>query len=119
MDRLDEGRVQRGIAKMIPCDQCERRFRNQQEYIVHMNRHRDDMMMTCELCGRTILQKNLIAHLTIHQKRIMCEHCAKSFKSYYVLRDHVRLVHMRPEYYECNFCHKKIRKMQKLKVGKN
>lgn len=108
-ERIDQSRAERGLHSLIPCPNCERRFSLQDEYESHLKNHESGRLMTCELCGRSIVSSSLKTHLKLHFKRFCCEICSHTFRNRCDMQKHIRLNHDRPDSYECHYCLKRIR----------
>ena len=60
-------------------------------------------------------QKNLEAHLEIHERSLSCNKCGKEFTTYYSLKNHISEVHEKIKF-KCETCGKEYTRQYQLKI---
>ncbi|CAH02081.1 Pzf1p [Kluyveromyces lactis] len=126
--------VHHGI-KPFKCDTCGKEFAKKSHLNRHMFSHTDDKPFTCSICGKGVttrqqLKRHEITHtksfhcsyegcnesfykhpqlrshiLSVHEKKLTCPHCNKTFQRPYRLKNHIDK-HHNPEstgMYQCDF----------------
>ena len=100
------------------CKLCNKTFRSQGYYNVHMRTHQKDLPFKCSECGKGFSH---IGYLTSHAKSHVirdkvykCHVCGKECKQLCQLKLHVR-VHTKEVPYECNTCGKRFNQNIMLK----
>ncbi|XP_044742915.1 uncharacterized protein LOC123305297 [Chrysoperla carnea] len=96
------------LSKPYKCNQCQSAFIRQNDYVSHMNSHRNIKPYTCNHCGRQFIRKyNCQRHVREHErdKSHKCTVCNKEFHRSYYLREHLR-VHSGDRPFSCHICGK-------------
>ena len=76
------------------CTLCGEAFWDKVTFEAHGNRHTNNRLHECEICGKTFLvQSHLKSHFKVHTLPHKCDKCDKGYKDVSLLRDHVRKVH--------------------------
>ncbi|VVC95572.1 unnamed protein product, partial [Leptidea sinapis] len=103
--------------KIIPCFGCNKRFRNERTYALHVQQThgtvknskyaaRNGRGAICEICGlKCQSEAALQNHLRVHtgEKPFACQHCPKKFRILLNLQIHVR-THTGETPYKCETC---------------
>ncbi|XP_041988062.1 zinc finger protein 765-like isoform X2 [Aricia agestis] len=121
---------ERKIKRKIPtdCPKCGKQFDSQAACMKHYkNEHPNDKFIpypelerkhVCELCGATVLYKNLKIHLmNTHEKKnaCYCNICGKKFSSGGALKIH-SVVHTGEKPYKCTLCDKRFTQKCSMKL---
>ncbi|CAG7706988.1 unnamed protein product [Allacma fusca] len=79
-------------------------------------KHLSTDMVSCNVCGGQILQRNLKNHMLSHQqeREAVCELCGLAFKSILNLRSHQKHTHSTERLFLCNICGKAFKRNQHL-----
>ncbi|XP_044743516.1 gastrula zinc finger protein XlCGF57.1-like [Chrysoperla carnea] len=108
--------------KIFHCFKCDRSFKA--KYM--LNKHEQDHHSgerpreACLICGKSIMQSNMGAHMKIHKERIpfSCQECPKKFIREITLKEHVLKIHQNgqiPLKELCTICGRKVRGKSELR----
>ncbi|XP_008549563.1 uncharacterized protein LOC103572648 isoform X1 [Microplitis demolitor] len=106
------------------CQICSEKFPNHSMLVIHRNRvHKDGKQYTCHICNRSMLSsRSLEWHMShihnqvppgisrdqvepsLEKKRVLCNHCNKTFKTEMILRTHIKNTHMEKNPVKCLDC---------------
>ena len=97
------------------CDVCGKSFRGPNSLKNHIAKyHSEDSTKVdvCELCGKTVKQRLMKAHLLKHSRNQVCTLCEKAFiGGYTLLTNHLAEDHqvycLQKDFYVCHVCKKK------------
>lgn len=90
----------------LRCDQCDKEFKSQYRYNVHMKIH--EKGLTCSVCNKTFdKRKNMLRHMSRNHGRkkkrdVPCNICSKMFFDKWALRVHMEVHNNKKE--KCQFC---------------
>lgn len=104
------------IAKMLTCDQCGKNCSNAKSLDAHIRcYHRDH---TCSICSKVFKTYDLVRKHVRNdhdvKPRHLCSLCGTAYSSAYTLRVHMEEVHKKPKF-ECQICHVKLKNKANLK----
>ncbi|CAH1792018.1 unnamed protein product, partial [Owenia fusiformis] len=89
------------------CDKCGKIYSRKCSLEAHIVRNHSDENVPCSICNQTF-QSNYhlkMHHKRVHDKKVQCEHCGKSFGMPQDLKEHVR-IHTGERPYKCEICDK-------------
>ena len=101
------------------CEQCQKRFKERQNYQYHMMNHDPGAKtFVCDICEIPKVFQNprqLYTHRALHLgRRFLCSQCGYKARSSANLRGHIKTKHERKSY-ECNICEKRFGSGNNLK----
>ncbi|XP_044731764.1 zinc finger protein 726-like [Chrysoperla carnea] len=95
----------------VSCDICSKTFVLEATLAKHIKQVHEnkpsDRKHLCNICGysscrSTDLRKHMISHSS--ERPYVCEHCNKSYKYPFDLKDHISKVHLNQRKFQCTFC---------------
>ncbi|CAG9788105.1 unnamed protein product, partial [Diatraea saccharalis] len=92
------------------CVICGNRSKTAGNFSIHMKRHSQNYVHTCQDCGKGFYRKtDLAAHVRVHtgEKPFQCKFCDSSFRVKYSLVKHMK-VHLDDKPYQCDGCSTKF-----------
>ncbi|XP_018335319.1 zinc finger protein 845 isoform X10 [Agrilus planipennis] len=104
------------------CDNCNKVFRSESYFRIHMNTHNPNYaapVLQCRECPfECSSNKSLNKHKATHNKSnlLMCEYCGKYLASSNSLRTHITVVHAGEKPHPCGYCGKAFGSQKTLKV---
>ena len=91
---------------ICPKSDCNGKFRSQEGFKVHMNKHNGTSIIRSDCGKRLFSDSTLKAHITEKAKmrNVKCEHCPQAFSSKEGLQRHIQMHDMDREFpcYKCN-----------------
>jgi len=111
-----ERRVERHMvihhSTLLQCTKCEESFTDKRLFISHKNVHRQDIVTSCEECGKEMRSKSLPKHIKMFHREMSpekkeyftCTKCPKRLNSEITLERHVYLNHS--DILQCSTCGK-------------
>ena len=105
-----------GALKKEKCEYCELEFDDKKTLRVHFRTEHSDITgnYKCQVCGKSYMEKVRLMqhHISVHNKKFICQDCGHSLGSKYDLELHVKRQHegIEIEKINCEICGKTLTK---------
>lgn len=119
MDEYEEEEVAQDVeeVRLVNCDQCEEKFRNDAELRDHSKIHSCGKYK-CDICDKIFsILSNFNVHKRIHErdKPFRCDVCGKSFRLNKSLEVH-KVLHSENDSFDCEICDRSFGRSGSLKI---
>lgn len=90
----------------VPCNRCEKRFKNKYDLKIHYRCHDDLRKYVCDICNKSFRAHT---HMTNHKEShaventLQCPHCDQLYKTKMTLRRHIESMHTNRFDFVCPF----------------
>ncbi|CRL07690.1 CLUMA_CG020647, isoform A [Clunio marinus] len=91
--------------KIYICDYDGKQF-NAKDYLrIHMDRHRKNQILTCDICTKSYISLHTFRrHLKMHIEKHICSACGMMFSTKILLQNHFATKHTLDLPFKCNHC---------------
>lgn len=102
-------RARHNSERPVPCDRCDKAFKNKYDLKVHERSHDDTRKYVCGICGnafraRTHLNNHVESHAAVNN--YPCKFCDQKYKTQITLTRHMVSMHTNKDEFHCGECGK-------------
>lgn len=104
------------------CELCDRSFATSGSRDLHRLSHTQDRRFSCQYCAKTFLSSGgLRCHIGIHtgERLFPCGLCSLTFKNTSSAAVHRRNIHIKGQFYHCDYCDMETKDLRWLKKHLN